>query len=142
MFIDSRLSQACLKKLRDTAESTPSISNTQVMGNFVNPSNALVPFTNRNEKEFLIKVLDNNARIEVSKAYYEQEKVGKVLNFYREIFQKQCLASFGQMPSERLTATFIHGIIYGNDCTDATRYTADRFLKYSYAFFARLYNYR
>ena len=76
------------------------------------------------------------------------ESNGSIINLdylvlkYVAIFQKQCLASFGQMPSERLTAAFINGIIHDKDCTEATRYTADRILKYSYSFFARLYNYR
>ena len=99
-------------------------------------------FINLNEDMFVLKVLDNKQRIKVSIAYFTKEKVEKQLNFYRQTFQKQCLASFGQMPSERLTAAFIHGIIYDKDCSDAKRYTAERILQYSYSFFARLHDYR
>jgi hypothetical protein len=121
-------------------ENEASIKYIDIYG--INAKDTFNHFTNRNEDFFLVKVIGNNERIEVSNAYFRQEKVEKQMNFYRETFQKQCLASFGQMPSERLTAAFINGIIYDKDCTDATRYTADRILKYSYSFFSRLYNYR
>ncbi|WP_026768479.1 hypothetical protein [Asinibacterium sp. OR53] len=121
-------------------ENEASIKYVDIYG--INAKDTFNHFTNRNEESFIIKVINNTERIEVSNAYFRQEKVEKQLNFYKEIFQKQCLASFGQMPSERLTAAFINGIIHDKDCTDATRYTADRILKYSYSFFERLYNYR
>lgn len=99
-------------------------------------------FTNSNEDRFLIKIIDNEKRIEVTKTYFEQERIGKILDFYKYIFQQQCISAFGQLPLERLTNTFIHGIIYGLDCTDENRYTLERFVNYADNFFSKLYNYR
>jgi len=95
-------------------------------------------FTNFNEKQFIIKIIDNQKRIDISTKYYVQEKVDQHLQFYRHLFVRHHIRMFGYQPLQRTTASFINGIINGTDTTEELRYSISRFITYTNNFFNEL----
>jgi len=116
-------------------ESVDAIKYIDIYG--INDKATFSDFANYMEDEFVIKVINNDERIEIASRYYQQEKVDKSLEVFNYIFESHFYNNFGYHPSSELKAEFINGIIYGKDTTDEMRYSTERFINHVNDFFKK-----
>jgi hypothetical protein len=96
---------------------------------------------NFSEKHFVFDILFNQERIKFTEKLHQEGFVRNILDLYKRIFVEHFLTTFGHQPHPMLIASFIQGIIYGEDCTEEQRYSSERFLNYANEYFRQLINY-
>ena len=92
-------------------------------------------YINKDEDAFTFRIFDNESRLRFSGEYFRQEKVGSTLSFFAKIFEKQYAAFYGHNPTKQIVKDFLNGITTGDDCTEETRYSMERFVIFTNKYF-------
>lgn len=101
----------------------------------INDRSSFDYFTNINEKAFIIKVIDNEKRLEICETAYQKEKVDNAVEMYQALFRHIFRKHFHLNPSEAGVNDFMQGLIHGKDATFENRFSLNRFLEYTLGYF-------
>ncbi|SDB30242.1 hypothetical protein SAMN03097699_0596 [Flavobacteriaceae bacterium MAR_2010_188] len=87
-------------------------------------------YINRNEEEFIVKILTNVERKTLLKEYIYSEKVRISLSFMEETLQKIWLRLFNTYPPLPVKNDYKYGLI-GKDTSNVLKYSKDQILTYT-----------
>jgi len=94
----------------------------------LNEKDTFADFTNYQEENFKIKILNNKERLQFWNRYYK-EKAHQQISFYRSKFTRSYIRMYGVPPHPSYLQKFVTAIIYGNDIKDEPRYSSAQFEK-------------
>lgn len=84
---------------------------------------------NINESEFYFNIFSDKARNSFIESIHDLW-VKDMIEFYTYLFKIMYLKNFPKLPSQPLINKFLEGLIFGEDCTEYNRYSANRIINY------------